>query len=331
MNKTTLTKSEHYDVIKVFATFLVVLAHSTRMYTGSGVITPACESVFLSYLSAAIYTFHMPLFVAVSGMVYGFCIDDRGKYTDNVAFVKNKFIRLIIPYLFFGFAYVAPVMVLFGFSNSSYFAYCLRGILLSENSRHLWYILVLFEIFLICAVLKKYIQKWHVVFLIIFFALALTHNHVPGILQLSNLVYYIFFFYAGYLYNRYYEKLNGSVMINLIADLVLLALIIVLFGHRNNTVVGILIAVAGSMIAVNLTSLVPSRMTGSKVFISLKKDGFGIYLFHPMIIYVLYYYLGQKQINPILLSVGIAAIAFILSWGLTELFRKLRLGVLMGE
>ena len=33
-------KSNHYDAIKFVATFLVVLAHASRMYTGTGVVIP---------------------------------------------------------------------------------------------------------------------------------------------------------------------------------------------------------------------------------------------------------------------------------------------------
>ena len=40
-------ESKHDDIIKVFATFLVVFAHVSRMYTGLGVVTPHYTSVGL--------------------------------------------------------------------------------------------------------------------------------------------------------------------------------------------------------------------------------------------------------------------------------------------
>ena len=63
-------KVEQYELIKVIATILVVLAHITRMYTGEGVVNPLNESLILNYLTKFIYSFHMPLFVAVSGAIY---------------------------------------------------------------------------------------------------------------------------------------------------------------------------------------------------------------------------------------------------------------------
>ena len=61
------------------------------------------------------------------------------------------------------------------------------------------------------------------------------------------------------------------------------------------------------------------------------KNGFGIYLFHPMIIYVLYVWLGQRDIQPWVLCIGIAAAAYLASDYLTRLLRRYGLGVLIGE
>lgn len=72
---------------------------------------------------------------------------------------KNKLIRLLVPFIIFGIIYVAPVMVLCGFTDESYFSYCVNGILLARNSRHLWYLIVLFEIFAASIFIKPTIQK----------------------------------------------------------------------------------------------------------------------------------------------------------------------------
>lgn len=117
-------KSNHYDAIKFVATFLVVLAHASRMYTGTGVVIPYNASDGLDHLTNIIYSFHMPLYMSVSGMVYALCIHDYQKYQDTARFLKNKAVRLLIPYLFFGIFYVAPVMCLLGFTDQSYLRYC---------------------------------------------------------------------------------------------------------------------------------------------------------------------------------------------------------------
>lgn len=46
------------------------------MYTGTGVVIPYNASDGLNHLTNIIYSFHMPLYMSVSGMVYALCIHD---------------------------------------------------------------------------------------------------------------------------------------------------------------------------------------------------------------------------------------------------------------
>ena len=78
------------------------------MYTGTGVVIPYNASDGLNHLTNIIYSFHMPLYMSVSGMVYALCIHDYQKYQDTARFLKNKAVRLLIPYVFFGICYVNP-------------------------------------------------------------------------------------------------------------------------------------------------------------------------------------------------------------------------------
>ena len=79
-----------------------------------------------------------------------------------------------------------------------------------------------------------------------------------------------------------------------------------------------------------IISRCPSIME-TKVFKYLKKNSFGIYLFHPMIIYLLYFYLGNYDVLPIVLCSFITIAAIIGSVLLTEVFRILHIQVLIGE
>ena len=60
-------KSNYYDKMKFIAMILVVWAHSTRMYSGNGVVIPYCSSKILDIVTTIIYSFHMPLFIFISG------------------------------------------------------------------------------------------------------------------------------------------------------------------------------------------------------------------------------------------------------------------------
>ena len=147
MNKKS-NPSAVYNIVKFITVLLVVFAHSTRMYTSGGAFSPLNQSIILAKITDYIYIFHMPLFMFVSGAVYGLCIQ-QGKYEKKLDFIRNKAKRLLIPYYVFGLFYVAPVMCLTGLTNQGYFSYCFTGILRSLNSRHLWFLLALFIIFLL--------------------------------------------------------------------------------------------------------------------------------------------------------------------------------------
>lgn len=321
--------SNQYDIIKAFTTFLVVAAHGARMYTGEGVVQPYNRSSFLSSLCNIIYDFHMPLYICVSGMVYGLCIDGYGKYENGREFIKNKFLRLLIPYLFFGILYVAPVMVLFHFTGDSYLKYCIYGILLVRDSRHLWYLVVLFGIFCVCALARKQLQKRSplVVFSILLALLAVTWK-LPNVFQIKKIIYYLPFFYLGYIINRNYEKITGILKRPLI--MILLAAVFVL-SHLLPAGEKAAASLCGIGIAAGAVQYVDLRICSLNIFKKINKNGFGIYLLHPMIIYVLFYYLGKYDINPVLLCGGIILVSYALSYVLTNIIRKTRLKAVIGE
>ncbi|SFC62001.1 acyltransferase family protein [Butyrivibrio sp. YAB3001] len=326
-------KSSHYDLLKFFATILVVVAHSSRMYTGVGVIKPANASFLLGHITQYIYSFHMPMFIAVSGMVYGLCIDDLNKYKNSIKFIKNKVIRLLVPYLFFGFFYVAPIMTGFRFTDLSYLRYCMHDIVFVKDARHLWYVIVLFEIYIISMLFKPAIQggtiKNSIVIATILLSIALVSFKFPILFQISNLGYYLIFFYFGVLYNRYYEKANGVIK-NYICIIICLALTALVFQY-SHVVIKIIKAITGSLAFIGITSYVNSSFLNVKIVNHLNKDGFGIYLFHPMIIYVLFYYFGDMDISPIILCLTIAIASYVLSAILTDAMRKFKLNILIGE
>lgn len=314
-------------MIKVFATFLVVIAHASRMYTGNGVVTPAIGSAFLARLTELIYSFHMPLFIAVSGAVYSMCVLDLGKYKSTPKFLKNKAKRLLVPYAVFGLAYVAPVMYKFGFVQSGFLSYCLNGIVLGQNNRHLWYVLSLFIIFVFCAVINKLPKKLSCFLtLALLIGLSFLSNKFPLVLSLSSVVKYAHYFAAGYIINKYKEEITAVCKnpLGLLASAGIFAI-----AYAANAEV--LKAYSMILLIFGLSDVVSDNICNNKLFAALKRNSFGIYLFHPMIIYIMFYYFGQARISPYLLCFGTAAAAFVISYIFTEIIRKAHLGIIIGE
>ena len=80
-------RMDYLDVAKGIAMFLVVMGHAALAYD-----TP--------YWRVAIYSFHMPLFFLVSGVVVGRAKDGWG------AFIKKNVLTLLVPYLIWALIYL---------------------------------------------------------------------------------------------------------------------------------------------------------------------------------------------------------------------------------
>lgn len=326
----TNTKSKHYDMMKVFATILVVIAHTTRMYTGNGVFVPIRESVGLDIVTKVIYSFHMPLYMCISGMVYGFCIDTLNKYNDTITFIKSKAIRLLIPYFAFGILYVAPIMKLLNLTNESFVSYCLNGIILGLNSRHLWFIFALFFVFVICAITKKIVQNVNpVIMMVILLAFSYISGFLPAYFAINNIFYYLFFFYVGYVVNKYYEQITKRIK-HPVAICIFAVILAVLLPYENWPF-RIAKAASGIGITLGFVQYVSPKMCTTRVFNKLKSSAYGVYFFHPMVIYFMFYVLHGCSINPYVLSAFIIVISYIVSYFMTWLIRKIKLGIFIGE
>lgn len=333
----TAKKSQAYDIIKAAAIILVVLAHVLRMYVGDGVFTPANPSRFLRSLSLYIYSFHMPLFVAVSGCVYGYCVEG-GKYENKGKFVTGKLRRIILPYLIFGLLWVTPTMKLCSLTDMGFFEYFFRGIVLSLNPRHLWYLLALFWIYILAIPLRPMIKSGKPWYLLISLLLFGAYLKLPGYnhLQLIPALRYQLYFFLGVAINHYFPVLLRAIRRLYIPIYILCPLLLVVslkfdpswLTKLGYAIIGIIWFVA---IGGGLADKCGDKIAGIKWYRVLNRDSFGLYLFHPMIIYVIFWQLGGLNINPWLLSAGAFIVSAGLSIVLTELLRKCRAGIAIGE
>ena len=152
------TRVVELDIMKVIGIILVVLGHVTRMYTKDGLIPQVDDTGVMGIITRVIYSFHMPLFVFISGMTFAFVSIRKSSYQRFSSFVKNKAKRLIIPYFAFAILWVLPFMCGFGFRD--FLPYFIKGIILSLDSRHLWYVWMLFNVFLMFYLFRMVVLRY---------------------------------------------------------------------------------------------------------------------------------------------------------------------------
>lgn len=188
-------RDELIDVAKGIAIFLVVWGHIIQ-YT----LAPTGADFFQYPLFEIIYSFHMPLFMFVSGYLTTYSIE-RGSLKENLV---NKINGILIPYVLWSFI-ITLVMTFIGFLKNGTISFMGTLKLAASNLivyPYVWFLYVLFIFY--CALyltiyLEKKIGKKA-------FALITTLILVIPVKAYFG-IYYIQFFYlfflVGYLVSRY--------------------------------------------------------------------------------------------------------------------------------
>ena len=141
---------DRINKLKIIACLLIVLGHSTAIYTGNWVFKSEQTSFFYKNLSIYVSGFHLILFVFASGFIYAYCREKKDKYKSLKELIKIKFKRLIIPYCFVGAFFMIPIGMILNIERyrNSYIIN-LISFIVGRNNGHLWFLMMLFILFII--------------------------------------------------------------------------------------------------------------------------------------------------------------------------------------
>lgn len=175
---------EKWDILKFGLIFLVVLGHICDIYIK--------ESMAVRAIWLCIYTFHMPLFFFVAGLFSKRKINEK-QYTG------------IFPY--FAMYIVSQMLLLFG---KMIFTGGYELQLLNTKDAP-WFIFVLFAYYVITILLKNFDGRYILTGSVVLACIAGYDNSVSDMLQLSRMIVFYPFFYAGYLLDekKVRERLSG--------------------------------------------------------------------------------------------------------------------------
>lgn len=351
--KKTENNVEEYNFMRVLLTILVVIGHSAYLnmsFGFGGVDYTSADSLgncfstgyyaFLFQIVGIIYFFHMPAFFFLSGAVFhaggnkyeSVPLENQERLKkdcfDFGIMVEKKGKRLLYPAIVAGVFWMIPLKYLGnGYSSIAVLPYAvINGIFLGQGTGHLWYLYTLFWIFLISCLLFKYFvkERLHVLLLFIFMlgtfysVIALS---LPGGI---SIMYYLLFFLAGYLFERFRTKLvNGRY------TYVLIFMIVIVFisYHFTATVVTTgffwqdwlkTLGILASTVLVFILShfLCKTKMAESRIYDMLKKHAFHIYLLHDPVNYVIMnifhkLFGGKEAINWTYVSIGLSVVRIV--------------------
>jgi len=309
-----------FDNMKVIGIILVLLAHSTHLYTGGWAYTSPYPSNFFNIFTWYIYSFHMPLFVFISGAVFCYA-SERGKYPSLSKLFVKKIHRLLIPYLFVGLVYMIPLRIIIGYYKGVSYKSLAFDFLTTIGSGHLWYLYVLFVLTIIFWLLRPIIGKRKTYLPI--FALSVILYFISPRLPIKFLIgataHFFIYFYVGYLFQtnrrtvlRYFREINyKTILYTLIVQLLIFFLLRVLTENQTSLVItgGVMIfEIFLAMIGVLLLYLVVNAIMSSRInffnfwpLAIIKKYNMSIYLLHEPIIFAILSYIAIVKMYPFLI------------------------------
>lgn len=198
---TNIENKPHYkdiDFAKAVGILLVLIGHSFPDASSGSISFGPYKAVF-----DVIYSFHMPLFFFLSGFVSTKAKSAPGDY------IKDRFLRLMVPYFVVGLVYMPVKLLLNGFANRPYEIDTFWQILIGNNPNGgLWFLYNLFVIQVLMRVVFWYTKdSKNLLLAAMGMLLAYTNGWIPktgG--NIDTVPYYFFFTVAGLCYREYYGK-----------------------------------------------------------------------------------------------------------------------------
>lgn len=368
MSKSIVTNSDksnkkiyEYDILRVITTLLVILSHCgyydiVTKYGGINYgelinisqFNIVTYSIF-SHLVKFIYTFHMPLFIALSGALFYIQIKNN-RFLTFKSLIENKFKRLIIPFFIVSIIYSVPIKFISGYFNNS--KHLLKDIIVGQvfiqGNTYLWFLPTLFLCFLIMYFIEN---KIYIKYKVALFLLLNILSYGIPVMIIRYVFQNIIWFYLGFLFEENREKLNIKLKDNKTLWMYILLSSILLYMIRQiiifdnyfifkiiDKIFIIFQAIIGSSL-IYLLSLKLSTLSvcHNRVYISLSKTSFGLYLYSDPINYLILFIIYKKFGEGIFITeVGTITIIFIrlittfvIAFGITKILQKFKVNYIV--
>lgn len=289
---------ENCNFAKTILMLLVVLYHSMVFWRGNWFCdAPAILSPALSLAAKWLDSFHIYAFTLISGYIFYYQQRENKKhYSSYKALISSKFKRLLIPYIFVSVIWVIPISEYFFHDGVKEVLYKYA---LATSPSQLWFLVMLFDVFVIFYPISSMIDKGPGYALIFvgggYLISTIGERILPNIFQIWTAFRYLIFFVIGYEIRRYGTGWlrRIPIWVWLVCDVIIFAITQIpvthgsIFVRLTNSVLRNLAniwgAVAFFLIAQSAAEHIRWRESG--VFLRLQRVSMPVYLFHQQIIY----------------------------------------------
>lgn len=315
----TNKKIQEYNITRLISILLVVLGHSDMLNSNhfdvrNAVYTHSYTTIQQT-LRSWIYSFHMPLFMILSGALFYLTIT---KYTGFKSYLISRFKRLVLPFIFVGIFVSVPIRYIVGYyGNDSFFIALLKSEIVLITPGALWFLIVLFFINITFYILRNIIirgeSKWILIISCITFGAYLLHANLPVYFQLYRLAEYLIYFWIGiffeklqirkYIFTMCKKKQIIIMYICLFSNIILLYFNNILKKSITSTlIIELFIALLGTAFVFTMCCIIKNtKLCNNKLWSYMSKYNFEIYLYHEpynfLLLWILYIFGGLEIFN----------------------------------
>lgn len=206
-------RNEYLDILRGIAIFLMVWGHCIQY--GNGLEFSKPEMFFNNFLFKFIYSFHMPLFMLISGYVFAYTVRKHNKIH---SFLLNRFWRILLPIASWQIVNCLKYLVKPQAEERWILVY------LMSLPKEFWFLWAIFY----CSIaiwVGRYVFKDNILWY--FWGFAMTF-FVPEVVP--NMKYYEFlypFFVGGYLWNEKRDERNWNKIDNRMQTIILLVFLLI--------------------------------------------------------------------------------------------------------
>ncbi len=221
-------RSVYFDIIKAVNIILVVLAHCIQYGSGEAY---SSKAFFNNPVFMFIYSFHMPLFMLISGYLFAFSV--KNKKWNELIFIKFK--QLIIPLFSWSFIslFISIGKIIAGVSSESITALWIAKKLISGFVLGPWFLWALWWCSFIVIIVRRFFKDSPIVYILG----SLLTLVIPDSMNLSLYKFMWPFFLLAYVFNTYdYTNKLKKIYLNkffIICTFIIFALLLSFYNYNS--------------------------------------------------------------------------------------------------
>ena len=323
-------KLEYCNLAKTCAMILVVVYHCLVFWTGEWFKEPVYSCTFFAYLAQWLNTFHIYVFVFISGYLFYFTRYEQKKYSSSTKYLLSKMKRLIYPYLIMLLLWGIPFFILCtGRKNE-----IIEKFFYGKSLAQYWFLLMLFWVYCIFYFISDYVkERWLlglVVFYVIYGIATIVMTKIPNYFQILSALKYLLFFYVGMVYrkNTFDSLCKIPCCVWMLTSIILflgwyfLDFINLFFAKIVRIAIYPFISISGVfMVIKGICMINVKKLQENKLYCFLEKYNFAIYLFHQQMVYISILWFNGKVNNIVVLLFNFlfAMVGGIIAYGFCKL------------